>query len=231
MNASKDVVKNGDVVKSAISDPSDASWASKFTYFEKESYSATTGKEVKMPLKAIGFDGNYNPVVEKAPAYTLKEVDKQTLTMKDLNGSVDADGIATISFAKTGIYYVSAVEKASNTMFAPIAKVTVTEEKKTEPEKKKVVKLAKVKITKKKGGKKKATLKWKKVAGAKEYQVYKSTKKNGKFKKAATVKKTKATVKKLKKGKTYYFKVRALAKNSGKVVKGAFSKTVKVKVR
>ena len=91
--------------------------------------------------------------------------------------------------------------------------------------------MAKVKITKKKGGKKKVTLGWKKVTGAKKYQVYRATKKNGKFKKVATVSKTSYVNKKLKKNKKYFYKVRAYAKVDGKEYKGAFSAVVKVKTK
>ena len=63
---------------------------------------------------------------------------------------------------------------------------------------------------------------WKKAKNAKKYEVYYSTKAKKGFKKGATVKASKkaATVKKLKAGTKYYFKVRAV---NGKK-KGAFSK-------
>ena len=220
MNVSQDTVNNGDVVKSAVSDPSDSAWTSKFTYFEKETYNTVAGKKVKMALKAIGYDDNYNPVVENAPAYTLKRINKNALTMKDLNGSVNSDSTAVISFNNPGINYVTAIETKANTMFAPIAKVTVG--------------LDKAKITKAKAKGKKAVLKWKKVTGAKKYEVYKGTKKKGKFKKIATVKKTTYTDKKIKKSnknKNYFYKVRAIAKADGKTVKGKFSKTARIKIK
>ncbi len=52
-------------------------------------------------------------------------------------------------------------------------------------------------------------LKWDKVAGAKSYTVYRATKEGGKYKKIATVKKTKYKAKKLKTYKDYYFYVKA----------------------
>ncbi len=58
-------------------------------------------------------------------------------------------------------------------------------------------------------GTKQAKLSWNKVAGASGYAVYYSTSKNGTYKKLATTKSTKFTVKRLKSGKTYYFNVRA----------------------
>lgn len=85
------------------------------------------------------------------------------------------------------------------------------------------------KITKiKKSGKTSAKVTYKKVAGADGYQiVYGTNKKITKNKKTVTVKKgstTKKTIKKLKKGKKYYVKVRAYKKVNGQNVYGAFSK-------
>jgi len=65
------------------------------------------------------------------------------------------------------------------------------------------------KIKKAKAGKKKATVTWKAVKGAKKYQILQY--KSGKWQVVKTVgKTTKATIKGLKKGKKYKFKVRAL---------------------
>lgn len=87
-------------------------------------------------------------------------------------------------------------------------------------------------IRKAAAGKKKATLTWKKVKGAAGYQVYRSMRKNGKY---VCVKKNlkaeKYTDKKLKKGKTYYYKVRAYKKVNGKTITGAYSAIRKVKVK
>ena len=90
---------------------------------------------------------------------------------------------------------------------------------------------AKTKITKLTGKRKTyRNVKWKKVAGAKGYQVRYSTKKN--FKKKATksmlTKKRSVKIKKLKKGKKYYVKVRAYRTYKGKKVYGPYS-AVRVK--
>lgn len=79
-----------------------------------------------------------------------------------------------------------------------------------------------------------ALVSWKKVSGASGYEVYRSTKKSSGFKKVATVKKgstVKYTNKKLKKGRTYYYKVKAYRTVSGKKVSASYSKTVKVKIK
>lgn len=80
-----------------------------------------------------------------------------------------------------------------------------------------------VKLT---AGKKKITVKWKKVSGASGYQIYRSLKKTKGFKKIKTITKgstVKYTNKKLKKGKRYYYKVRAYRKVSGKKVYSSYS--------
>ena len=90
------------------------------------------------------------------------------------------------------------------------------------------LKPAKAKITSIKNVKgKKAQVKFKKVKGAIVYQVVYSTKKNFKSAKKVKVTKTSCTLKKLKKGKTYYVKVRAY--NSYGY--GAYSAVKKVKIK
>ncbi|MCI9598507.1 MAG: leucine-rich repeat protein [Firmicutes bacterium] len=98
--------------------------------------------------------------------------------------------------------------------------------------------LAKVKGVKakkaKKGGAQKATVSWKTVNGASGYTVYRSLKKNKGYKAVKTVKGPKKknwTVSKLKKGKKYYFKVRAYRTIKGKKVYGAYSTAASYKVK
>lgn len=87
----------------------------------------------------------------------------------------------------------------------------------------------KVKAVSKK--KKTASISWKKTKGASGYVVYMATSKKGKYKKIAQTKKTSYTKTKLKKGKTYYFKVRAYKTYKGKKTYSAYSKVVKVKIK
>ncbi|MBR2315021.1 MAG: fibronectin type III domain-containing protein, partial [Clostridia bacterium] len=80
---------------------------------------------------------------------------------------------------------------------------------------------------------KKAALKWSKE-NCTGYVIYMKTGKNGEYKKVATVNgksKTSYTVKKLKKGKTYYFKVKAYKTVGGNKVYSSASKTVSVKIK
>ncbi len=91
---------------------------------------------------------------------------------------------------------------------------------------------SKVKLTSAKNGKgKKLTVKWKKVTGAKGYQLQYALNKKFKKKKSIQTKKTKYTIKKLKKKKTYYIRVRAYKMNGKKKVYGKWSTVKKVKIK
>ena len=99
----------------------------------------------------------------------------------------------------------------------------------------KVVKVkapGKVKVTSVKNVKgKKISTKWKKVKGAKGYQLQYALNKKFKKKKSVQTKKTKYTIKKLKKKKTYYIRVRAYKMNGRKKVYGKWSTVKKIKVK
>lgn len=88
-----------------------------------------------------------------------------------------------------------------------------------------------VKKVKAKAKKKSALVSWKSVGKGFKYEVYRSTNPTKSFKKVKTAKKLKVTVKKLKKGKTYYFKVRAFKKVGGKKVYTGYSNIAKVKIK
>ena len=70
-----------------------------------------------------------------------------------------------------------------------------------------------------------------KASKADGYQVQYSLKKNFKSKKVKWTKKTKISMRGLKKKKTYYFRVRAYKRSNGKKVYGKWSKVVKKKCK
>lgn len=92
---------------------------------------------------------------------------------------------------------------------------------------------AKVKGLKLKNQKRKASkISFSKVTGAAGYQIqYALNKKFTKNKKSKYIKKTSYTVKKLKKKKTYYFRIRAYKLNGKKKVYGKWSSVKKVKIK
>lgn len=75
-------------------------------------------------------------------------------------------------------------------------------------------------------------VKWKKVSGAEKYQIYRSTKKDGTYKKIGTVKNLLSYKdNSVKKNKTYYYKVRALCKGVDGNSYSAYSGVKKVKTK
>ena len=90
------------------------------------------------------------------------------------------------------------------------------------------------KVTKAKNAgtaKKTVKLTWSKVAGAKGYEVYRATGRNGTYKKVATTNRTSYQDKNLSSGKTYYYKVRAYKRKGNKTVTGKLSSVVTAKTK
>lgn len=90
--------------------------------------------------------------------------------------------------------------------------------------------LKKVSLRVKNKKKSTASLSWKKVAGAKKYQIYRATRKKGKYSKIATTKKFTYKNTSLSKKKTYYYKVRAYYVKAGKNIYGSYSNAKSIKI-
>ena len=91
--------------------------------------------------------------------------------------------------------------------------------------------LGKVSSLKLKQKKDTVTASWKKTTGVKGYQICYSDSKKWKGKKQKLISKNKAVIKKLKKRKTYYFRVRAYRLEGTKKVYGAWSSVKKIKIK
>lgn len=91
--------------------------------------------------------------------------------------------------------------------------------------------IGKVSALKLKQKKHTVTVSWKKLTEAKGYQICYSTSKKWKGKKQKLVSINKAVIKKLKKKKTYYFRVRAYRLEGTKKVYGAWSNMKKIKIK
>lgn len=90
----------------------------------------------------------------------------------------------------------------------------------------------KTKISSIKNSKKKtAIIKWKKVSGATGYEVYRSTKKTKGYKRVKKTSSTSFTNKKLKKKKTYYYKVRVYKTRYGVSSYSGYSVIRKIKIK
>ncbi len=128
---------------------------------------------------------------------------------------------------KKGTYYIRVSAYYNNTYYAPIdciynMKVSYA----TTP-----VKPASVKAT---AGKASVKVSWKKTSNATGYVVYRSTSKSGKYTKVATLKdagKVSYTDKKAKKGKKYFYKVKAYNNANGVTAYSSYSATVNAKAK
>lgn len=146
------------------------------------------------------------------PAYASD----QTLTWKSSNQSaatVDARG--NITATGPGTTTITAVS-SSNPSLSANCHVTVA------PLGKPSIKTASARYDK-------VRISWKKVPLANGYQIYRSTSKNKGYKRIKTTKGTSYTNRRLKTGKTYYYKVRAYKSMGRKTVYGSFSKPSKAR--
>ena len=127
-------------------------------------------------------------------------------------------GWYTDSAYRNRIYSIQGSMRSNLNLYAKWEKVTP-----------KVTSISSVKSKKKK----QATVKWNKVTGVKGYKlVYGTTRGLKKKTKTKLTKKSSLTIRSLKPGKTYYFKVCCYSKDSkGKKVYGKYSKVKKVKIK
>ena len=180
---------------------------------------STTNKLKKQKITKVS--STYKKSVGQS--FTLKPKAKGKITYKTGNkkvATVNSKGKVTVK--GTGKATITVTAKATSTYSKCVKKITVYGVPK-KPEMKKLT-----------AGKKKFTIQWKKDKKADGYQVQYSTDK--KFKKNVksvnvSKKSTKATVKKLKKGKTYRVRVRSYKKINGKKYYSGWGKVKSVKVK
>ena len=181
-----------------------------------------TATNTKIPQWIWGiYQSSYD--VSVGQSFTLKPEAKGKITYKTSNkkvATVNSKGKVTVK--GTGKATITVTAKATSTYSKCVKKITVYGVPK-KPETKKLT-----------AGKKRFTVQWKKDKKADGYQVQYSTDK--KFKKNVksmnvSKKNTKATVKKLKKGKTYRVRIRSYKKIDGKKYYSGWGKVKSVKVR
>ena len=173
----------------------------------------------------------YNSVTlrwNRTPGATGYEIYRQSGSSNVLIGRINSP--TTTSYRNSGLktgttYYYRIKAVSSDKEGKPVCSSLVTASAKPVPA---------TPTVSLKAGSRKATVKWSRVSGASGYQVVRSLKKSSGFKTAKTVTSGSRTYyvnKKLKKGKTYYFKVRAYRKVSGKKIYGSYSTVKAVRVR
>ncbi|WP_347993940.1 fibronectin type III domain-containing protein [uncultured Eubacterium sp.] len=209
---SSTVDKIGEVVKEALS--SDAYVTSTTLYSE---VSLAQSESVAM-YSAMGIDTSaitLNFSIEFPAAITSTTGTIDPANPNKANFVINLATTNMIVFATTDSTVTSDAVKATVQKLNQVGKVKVKS----------------LKANKVKGKKATATLKFKKAAQAKNYQIQWSTNKNFKKKTSATAKKVRYTIKNLKKGTKYFVRVRAAKTNyCGTEVYGDWSvKTVKTK--
>ena len=192
----------------------------KDTSNSKKPQNPTTANKLKKQ-KITKVSSTYKKSVGQS--FTLKPKAKGKITYKTGNkkvATVNSKGKVTVK--GTGKATITVTAKATSTYSKSVKKITVYGVPK-KPEMKKLT-----------AGKKRFTVQWKKDKKADGYQVQYSTDK--KFKKNVksmnvSKKNTKATVKKLKKRKTYRVRVRSYKKINGKKYYSGWGKVKSVKVK
>ena len=151
----------------------------------------------------------------------VMHVDLSDTTMWEYAGKVSPKGV------------VEPVKETLSPTPNPTAKptpATQTPKPKKEPQIKKPGKPSIKQLKNIKGKKVKVTL-TKKISGATGYQVAYATNSSMKKQKVKSFKGSSVTIKGLKKKKTYYFRVRAYKKQSGKTVYGSWGKKKRIKIK
>lgn len=155
-------------------------------------------------------------------AFNLNAKAPGTLTYTSGNKTVaTVSGTGKVTIKGTGVAVITVKAAPTEQYQAATKKITIT------------VKPKKINGVKVKASSKKLTVTWKKTAKAAGYQIQYSTSKKFKGAKTKTASSTakSKTIKKLKAKKIYYVRIRAYAKNGKKKIPGAYSKTVKIRVK
>lgn len=204
--------------------------------------------QITLTRFGVNYTGTVQAKILKKPAaiqlkdMTVKENTNWTVTPAKYEGESsltytyyrDAAGKTPYSGkpAAAGTYYVKATAEESTRYLAAesnIAKITIQKAAQNVTVKKTT--LSKVKSP----SKKTMEIRWKKVANAKGYVIWiAQNKKFTKGKKVYTIKSgktTKKVIKKLKRKKKYFVKIRAYRTVGGKKYSGAFSKVKSVKIK
>lgn len=199
--------------------------------FDDYSYMYATLNYGKYNIKYVLNGGKYNNSISTYTTTSAFKLSNPTREGYDFEGWYRKPDFS----ADSRVYQITYGSAGDITLYAKWRKYTTTASKTNNVKVTKsttTTKPGKVKITYIKNQKgKKISAKWKKVSGAKGYQVQYSTNKSFKKKKSKILKASKVTIKKLKKKKTYYFRVRAYKLSGGKKLYGKWSTVKKVKVK
>ncbi len=172
----------------------------------KVSWNAVAGVENYTIYRSTSKNGTYEKIKTVSDIHATSWTDKKVTAGKTYYYKMTAT-VKTTGGSKTGGYSAAVQGKPVPSKVSP-------------------------KVTAPSAGKLRLT--WSRIAGADGYEIFRSTSKNGGYKKVKTI--TKGSIKTytdsgLSSGKTYYYKVRAYRKVNGKKIYGSNSKIVSKKVK
>lgn len=211
-----------------------------YTAFDKENYNAVDNTtDIVLTGYGTSYDdqGTGTPYQKPIAGATVTAIDTaDSDSVHRVQGETDNNGKVSMTFPtleKEATYILTAEKKSSDGVHyiisRPYAVVTVPATVTSANKKPAKVKSVKASVKKAKGNKKKIKLSWGKVQNADGYQIYISSKKKSGFKKITESKKTSAVISR-KKG-TWYVKIRAYRKVSGKKDTGKYSDICKIKLK
>ena len=112
-----DEVKEGDYIN-AFTFTDLTTWSDKYTFFDKNTLTATAEEEITLTLSAAGYDASYNPITVPVKNATI------TLNGEATEYKTDENGKVTMKISKSGTYVISATS-ATETLVPPLLTVTV----------------------------------------------------------------------------------------------------------
>lgn len=114
-----DEVKEGDYINAfTFTDLTTWSGSDKYTFFDKNTLTATAEEEITLTLSAAGYDASYNPITVPVKNATI------TLNGEATEYKTDENGKVTMKISKSGTYVISATS-ATETLVPPLLTVTV----------------------------------------------------------------------------------------------------------
>lgn len=213
------VLKNGDLLETGVY--TDGNYSDLYSSFDESAYRITAGETVSVKIKADNWGTPVTPN-SGVKIMTIKTSGK----MGSQLAVTDANGEGSVTFAKAGVYNISATGTASydnwsgakvtGNIIAPYAQVTVYPAVPASV-KAKAVGVTSIKVS------------WKKASGVSGYEVYRASSENGRYEKVKTTTASVFVNNNLKTGKTYYYKIKAYKTVDGKKYYSAFSKKVNAK--
>ncbi len=112
-----DTVKEGDYITAFVYKDATA-WSDKYSFFDKNTLTATADEEITLTLSAAGYDQDYNPITIPVKDATI------TINGEAAEYKTDANGKVTIKITTAGSYVISATS-TTDTLVPPVVIATV----------------------------------------------------------------------------------------------------------